>query len=146
VSVVNDTNSSIACTGASWGRYTNRGFGDYQDDVQAATANGDSATVTFTGNGTGISLLTETNSDEGTRGLPRRSLPGQRQRVLREPPGPADRVTTGGTGGRPHGKVPASSGKTGRSTLRPLTARAAGSTGCEGSPAHLGWRDETRRR
>jgi hypothetical protein len=66
VSVVNDTNSSIACTGASWGRYTNRGFGDYQDDVQAATANGDSATVTFTGNGTGISLLTETNSDEGT--------------------------------------------------------------------------------
>ncbi|WP_416072195.1 hypothetical protein [Streptomyces sp. ME18-1-4] len=51
-------------TGASWGRYANRGLGDYQDDVHAASANGDSVTVTFTG--TGISLVTETNSDEGT--------------------------------------------------------------------------------
>jgi hypothetical protein len=63
-SVTNDTNASIAYTGASWIRSTNRGFGDYKDDVQAATADGDSVTVTFTG--TGISLLTETNSDEGT--------------------------------------------------------------------------------
>ena len=62
--VQNDTAASVAYTGASWGRYTNRGFGDYQDDVHAASANGDSATVTFTG--TGISLVTETNSDEGT--------------------------------------------------------------------------------
>jgi hypothetical protein len=62
-SVTNDTNSSIAYTGTSWKYYAARGLGDYQDDVHAATANGDSATVTFTG--TGISLVTETNSDEG---------------------------------------------------------------------------------
>ncbi|GHK01244.1 hypothetical protein ACWEWI_07940 [Streptomyces sp. NPDC003753] len=62
--VHNDTNSSITYTGASWRYYANRGFGDYQDDVHATTANGDSVTVTFTG--TGISLVTETNSDEGT--------------------------------------------------------------------------------
>ncbi|MEV4864665.1 hypothetical protein [Streptomyces ossamyceticus] len=62
--VHNDTNSSITYTGASWRSSANRGFGDYQDDVHATTANGDSATVTFTG--TGISLVTETNSDEGT--------------------------------------------------------------------------------
>ncbi|UXY23653.1 hypothetical protein N8I84_36900 [Streptomyces cynarae] len=60
----NDTASSIAYTGASWGYYAGRGLGDYQDDAHAATANGDSVTVTFTG--TGISLVTETNSDEGT--------------------------------------------------------------------------------
>jgi hypothetical protein len=62
--VHNDTNSSITYTGASWRSSANRGFGDYQDDVHATTANGDSASVTFTG--TGISLITETNSDEGT--------------------------------------------------------------------------------
>ncbi|MFF4358935.1 hypothetical protein [Streptomyces sp. NPDC001604] len=62
--VHNDTNSSITYTGASWRTYANRGFGDYKDDVHAATANGDSVTVTFTG--TGISLVTETNSDEGS--------------------------------------------------------------------------------
>ncbi|MDX3247916.1 hypothetical protein [Streptomyces sp. ME18-1-4] len=62
--VHNDTNSSITYTGTSWRSYGNRGFGDYQDDVHAATTNGDSVTVTFTG--TGISLVTETNSDEGT--------------------------------------------------------------------------------
>ncbi|MDX2683762.1 hypothetical protein [Streptomyces soliscabiei] len=62
--VHNDTNSSIAYTGASWHYYANRGLGDYMDDVHAATANGDSATVTFTG--TGVGLVTETNSDEGT--------------------------------------------------------------------------------
>ncbi|PIM66888.1 hypothetical protein CTU88_38235 [Streptomyces sp. JV178] len=62
--VHNDTNSSITYTGASWRSSANRGLGDYKDDVHATTANGDSATVTFTG--TGISLVTETNSDEGT--------------------------------------------------------------------------------
>jgi hypothetical protein len=62
--VHNDTNSSITYTGTSWTYSANRGLGDYKDDVHAARANGDSATVTFTG--TGISLVTETNSDEGT--------------------------------------------------------------------------------
>ncbi|MDQ1046314.1 hypothetical protein [Streptomyces sp. V4I2] len=62
--VYNDTASAITYTGPSWRAYTNRGLGDYQDDVHAATVNGDSVTVTFTG--TGIDLVTETNSDEGT--------------------------------------------------------------------------------
>ncbi|PYC76654.1 hypothetical protein C7C46_22005 [Streptomyces tateyamensis] len=62
--VHNDTDPAITYTGASWQYYPSRGFGDYQNDVHAAAANGDSATVTFTG--TGISLVTETNSDEGT--------------------------------------------------------------------------------
>ncbi|NUQ96498.1 MAG: hypothetical protein HOY79_08010 [Streptomyces sp.] len=62
--VTNDTDPSLAYTGTSWTYSAGRGFGDYQNDVHATTANGDSATVTFTG--TGISLVTETNSDEGT--------------------------------------------------------------------------------
>lgn len=60
----NDTTASISYNGTSWHYYANRGLGDYQNDVHAATTNGDSVTVTFTG--TGISLITETNSDEGT--------------------------------------------------------------------------------
>ena len=62
--VTNDTAPAISYTGGSWRYYANRGLGDYQDDVHAATTNGDSVTVTFTG--TGISFITETNSDEGT--------------------------------------------------------------------------------
>ncbi|MGW2718533.1 hypothetical protein [Streptomyces sp. NPDC001492] len=63
-STYNDTTTKITYNGGSWKYFGNRGLGDYQDDVHAATANGDSVTVTFTG--TGISLVTETNSDEGT--------------------------------------------------------------------------------
>ncbi|MEX1651766.1 hypothetical protein ABZ960_00965 [Streptomyces pseudovenezuelae] len=59
----NNTDASIAYTGG-WNRYANRGLGDYQDDVQATGVNGDSVTVTF--NGTGIDVITETNTDEGT--------------------------------------------------------------------------------
>ncbi|WP_405970675.1 hypothetical protein OG496_11015 [Streptomyces sp. NBC_00988] len=62
--VHNDTASSVTYTGSSWMHSANRGLGDYQDDVHAARTNGDSVTVTFTG--TGISLITETNTDEGT--------------------------------------------------------------------------------
>lgn len=72
--VANDNAASIAYTGGSWQDYSNRGYGDYQDDVHAATANGDSVTVTFTG--TGISLITETNSDEGSSAV---SLDGASQ-------------------------------------------------------------------
>ncbi|MBW8806708.1 MAG: right-handed parallel beta-helix repeat-containing protein [Catenulisporales bacterium] len=70
----NDTTPAITYTGGSWQYYANRGYGDYQNDVHAAGANGDSATVTFTG--TGISLISETNSDEGTIGV---SLDGASQ-------------------------------------------------------------------
>jgi hypothetical protein len=72
--VYNDADPSVTYTGGSWGYYGNRGFGDYQNDVHATTANGDSVTVAFTG--TGISLVTETNSDEGTIGV---SLDGASQ-------------------------------------------------------------------
>ncbi|TDU01739.1 hypothetical protein EDD99_0112 [Streptomyces sp. 846.5] len=60
----NDTTTAIAYTGASWAHFGSRGLGDYQDDVQAATADGASVTVSFTGSG--ISLISETNTDEGT--------------------------------------------------------------------------------
>jgi len=63
-STYNDTSSKITYNGGSWRSSANRGLGDYKDDVHATRDNGDSATVTFTG--TGISLVTETNSDEGT--------------------------------------------------------------------------------
>ena len=63
-STIDDTNAAVAYTGASWFASGSRGLGDYGDDVHAATANGDSATVAFYG--TGITYYTETNSDEGT--------------------------------------------------------------------------------
>ncbi|MEW2120588.1 hypothetical protein AB0945_36625 [Streptomyces sp. NPDC005474] len=59
----NNTDASIAYNG-SWSRFANRGLGDYQDDVHATGVNGDSVTVTFIG--TGIDVITETNTDEGT--------------------------------------------------------------------------------
>jgi len=61
---VNDNDAAIAYTGSSWYDSTGRGYGDYGDDVHAATANGDSAKITFYG--TGIDFISETNSDEGT--------------------------------------------------------------------------------
>jgi len=48
----------------TWGSQGGRGFGDFQDDVHYTTTNNDS--VTFTLTGTGVNILTETNSDEGT--------------------------------------------------------------------------------
>jgi hypothetical protein len=70
----NDTTPAISYTGASWAYYGSRGLGDCQDDVHAATANGDSVTVTFSG--TGIGLITETDTDEGQIGI---SLDGAAQ-------------------------------------------------------------------
>ncbi len=43
---------------------TNRGVGDYNDGVHYTNTNGDSASLTFTG--TGIDLISEKYSDEGT--------------------------------------------------------------------------------
>jgi hypothetical protein len=47
--VVNDTDPSVTRTGTSWAESSNRGFGDYDDDVAYTTNNGDSAQFTFTG-------------------------------------------------------------------------------------------------
>ncbi len=59
---VNDTDPAVTYTGA-WTHATGRGDGDYGDDVHYTTGNGDSVSLAFYG--TGVSLLTERNSDEG---------------------------------------------------------------------------------
>ncbi len=58
----NDDDPAITYAGA-WGAYSSRGYGDLDDDVHAATATTASATIAFTGSG--LSILGETNTDEG---------------------------------------------------------------------------------
>ncbi|MFJ2865607.1 DUF5696 domain-containing protein [Kitasatospora sp. NPDC087314] len=62
--MVNDDSAAVSYSGSGWAAHTNRGLGDHGNDVHATSTSGDSATVGFTG--TGIDLLTEKNSDEGT--------------------------------------------------------------------------------
>ena len=59
---VNDTDPTLSYTG-SWAVSGARGFGDYGDDVHYTTSNGDSVTATWSG--TGVDVVSETNSDEG---------------------------------------------------------------------------------
>jgi len=59
---LNDNDWRATYTG-SWGAQGGRGLGDLGDDVHYTSTNGDSVSYTFTG--TGIQLLSETNSDEG---------------------------------------------------------------------------------
>ena len=61
--LVDDTDARIVYTG-SWNTSINRGYGDINDGVHYTTVNGDSARLTFTG--TGIDLISEKFSDEGT--------------------------------------------------------------------------------
>jgi hypothetical protein len=63
---VNDTDPALSYQG-SWGHLGSRGYGDYADDVHYTTTNGDAVVVTFYG--TGINVLTETNTDEGAIGV-----------------------------------------------------------------------------
>jgi len=60
---VDDDNLAIAYTGSSWASFGDRGLGDFDNDVHAATTNGNSASLTFTG--TGVELIGETSSDQG---------------------------------------------------------------------------------
>jgi hypothetical protein len=60
--VLDDDDLRIAYTG-SWASSGSRTYGDLDGGVHYTQQNGDAASITFTG--TGISLLTETNSDEG---------------------------------------------------------------------------------
>ena len=60
--MVNNTDAGITYTG-SWSLSSDRGFGDYDNDVQYTTTIGNSFSYTFTG--TGIDYISETNSDEG---------------------------------------------------------------------------------
>ncbi|MFD0670910.1 hypothetical protein [Cohnella sp. GCM10027633] len=62
MTVVNDNDSGITYSGA-WGYAPNRIYGDYQNDVHHTSANNDFVQYAFTG--TGISYITEKNSDQG---------------------------------------------------------------------------------
>jgi len=53
--------------GGGWLYFSDRGLGDYDNDVHATTSNGDTATVAFYG--TGITYYAETASDEGNVGI-----------------------------------------------------------------------------
>ncbi len=59
---VNNDDPSITYAG-TWSRSTNRGLGDYNDDVQYAEANGSSFEYRFVG--TGIDYVTETHESQG---------------------------------------------------------------------------------
>jgi hypothetical protein len=63
VAPVNDTDPNATYTDG-WAYSSGRRYGDLSDDVHYTTANGDSVSYSFTG--TGIQLLSETNTDEGT--------------------------------------------------------------------------------
>ena len=65
-SVVDDDDLRIDYRG-SWSSSGSRGLGDLDDGVHYTQQDGASATITFTGSG--ISVLTETNSDEGEVGV-----------------------------------------------------------------------------
>lgn len=60
--VLNNNDPAIVYSG-SWNRSTNRGLGDYQDDVQYTERDGDSLEYTFIG--TGIDYVTETHNSQG---------------------------------------------------------------------------------
>ena len=57
-------NASGAGYSGTWGTNSGRPYGDLGNAVEYTGTNGDSATFSFTG--TGIQVLSETNSDEGT--------------------------------------------------------------------------------
>ncbi|WP_030491201.1 X2-like carbohydrate binding domain-containing protein [Micromonospora chokoriensis] len=59
---VNNDNPEIVYTG-SWGRSTNRGLGDFQDDVHYAEPNGDAFQYSFIG--TGVDYVTELHESQG---------------------------------------------------------------------------------
>ena len=58
----NNTDNTISYTG-NWGTSSNRGHGDYNDDVAYTVVNGDYATYTFTG--TSVSYIAPRASDQG---------------------------------------------------------------------------------
>ena len=72
---INDTDSTISYSGFSYS--SGRGFGDYQDDIHYATANGSTASYTFTG--TGVQVFGEQYTDQGNIGI---SIDGGTQQVV----------------------------------------------------------------
>lgn len=61
--LVNDTNSAIRYEGRSWAWLANRGLGEFQNDVHAATADGDSFTFYF--DGTDVEFVSSRGADRG---------------------------------------------------------------------------------
>src|SRR5262249_8298329 len=61
--LVNQNDPAATYTGA-WATATNRGYGDWMDDVAYATA--EDATLSFAFHGSGVDVLGETNGDEGS--------------------------------------------------------------------------------
>jgi hypothetical protein len=61
--MINDTDASIAYD-STWTYSSNRGGGDYDNDVHHTSTNGGTATVTFTG--TGIDVIAPMESEDGT--------------------------------------------------------------------------------
>ncbi|MBG6135887.1 hypothetical protein [Longispora fulva] len=76
---VDDTDSRIAYT--SFATNGNRGFGDYNNDIHYATANGATASLTFSG--TGVEVYGEQYTDQGTLGV---SIDGGTQVVVNTVP------------------------------------------------------------
>jgi hypothetical protein len=72
---LNDTDPTIIYSGFSYS--ANRGLGDYDNDVHYATANGSTATLTFTG--TGIQVYGEQYTDQGNIGI---SIDGGTQQTI----------------------------------------------------------------
>jgi hypothetical protein len=60
---ITDKDQALTYTGASWQYLSGRGLGEYQDDIHAATANGDSYTVAFVG--TGADLVGDRDTNRG---------------------------------------------------------------------------------
>ncbi|KAA2260671.1 hypothetical protein F0L68_19945 [Solihabitans fulvus] len=75
VTRVNDTDGSISYSGFSY--LANRGYGDYADDIHYATADGSTATLSFTG--TGVQVFGEQFTDQGSIGV---SIDGGPQQTI----------------------------------------------------------------
>ncbi|HEY5397051.1 MAG TPA: hypothetical protein VIL16_16820, partial [Trebonia sp.] len=72
---LNDTDPTISYSGFSYS--ASRGLGDYDNDVHYATANGSTATLTFSG--TGIAVYGEQYTDQGNIGI---SIDGGAQQTV----------------------------------------------------------------
>jgi hypothetical protein len=63
LSPIGPTSSGITYSGSGWGLSTNRGYGDFENEVYSTANNGDSVSYSF--NGRGVIALSELNNDEG---------------------------------------------------------------------------------
>jgi hypothetical protein len=61
--VLNNTATALTYAGTSWTYLSGRGLGEYQDDLDATTSNGDSYSVAFVG--TGADLISDRDTNRG---------------------------------------------------------------------------------